>query len=379
MRLRTLVLREVFERKNQLATSFLAILLGITAIVAIKNVTFYSEKAVAKELDALGANILVLPKSSTLQDYYSSDVQGEEFPEEYVTTLATSGLKGLDNLSPKFSIPVEMAGRRFTLTGILPKSEFQAKAAWQGAGVFRPAGELRHGYRADSSGAGPGDARPSPGHRDSRGCGGPRRSGCGCCPENHGRQHDHPQGQALQCDGHPAGNGDGGRFPRLRPPAHGAGAGRQRWRAERHRDRRLLPGDLRWAGPEDQFAAAGRQGGHRHADRRYPDQDQPDDVEPVAGLPGDHRAGGRGEHRQLHVCERLRTEAGDRHPNGPGGGLFRGIAAVPAEGPAARVGRRDWRLHPRNGWRRSSLGPGSRECPCCRSHGWLAWPSASPS
>ena len=136
MQLRTLVLREVFERKNQLATSFLAILLGITAIVAIKNVTFYSEKAVAKELDALGANILVLPKSTTLQDYYSADMQGEEFPEEYVTTLATSGLKGLDNLSPKFSIPVEMAGRHFTLTGILPKSEFQAKAAWQGAGVF---------------------------------------------------------------------------------------------------------------------------------------------------------------------------------------------------------------------------------------------------
>ena len=141
MKLNILVWREIFERKNQLATSFLAILLGITAIVAIKNVTFYSEKAVAKELDALGANILILPKSVSLQDYYTADMQGDVFPEEYVERLTGSGLQGLDNLSPKLSIPVELVGKSFTLTGILPKSEFSAKASWQGAGIFgRPEG-----------------------------------------------------------------------------------------------------------------------------------------------------------------------------------------------------------------------------------------------
>ena len=141
MQLKHLVWRELFERKNQLATSFLAILLGIAVIVAIKNITVYSEKAVARELDALGANILVLPKSVSLSDYYSADMQGEEFPEEYLTRLTTSDLQGLDNLSPKLSLPVELGGKRFTLTGILPKQEFQAKAAWQGAGIFsRPEG-----------------------------------------------------------------------------------------------------------------------------------------------------------------------------------------------------------------------------------------------
>ncbi len=136
MQLRKLVWREMFERKNQLATSFIAILLGIAVVVAIKNITFYSQKAVARELDALGANILVLPKSVSIQDYYSADMQGEEFPEEYVMRLAMSDLQGLDNLSPKLSMPVEVQGRRFTLTGILPKSEFQAKAMWAGAGIF---------------------------------------------------------------------------------------------------------------------------------------------------------------------------------------------------------------------------------------------------
>ena len=141
MRLRTLVWRELFERKSQLATSFFAIMLGITAIVSIKNIIFYSEKAVARELDALGANILVLPKSASVQDYYSADMQDAEIPEEYVTRLVMSDLAGLDNLSPKLSVPVKLGGRDWTLTGILPKSEFQAKAAWGGAGIFsRPKG-----------------------------------------------------------------------------------------------------------------------------------------------------------------------------------------------------------------------------------------------
>lgn len=140
MNLRKLVWREMFERKNQLVTSFLAIMLGIAVVVSIKNITFYSEKAVAGQLDALGANILILPKSVSLQDYYSADMQSDEFPEEYVQRLALSELQGLDNLSPKLSVPVKLKNRGFTLTGILPKSEFQAKAMWAGAGIFsRPA------------------------------------------------------------------------------------------------------------------------------------------------------------------------------------------------------------------------------------------------
>lgn len=141
MRLTTLVWREIFERKNQLTTSFLAILLGITVIVSIKNITFYSEKAVARELDALGANVLILPKSASIQDYYSADFNAEEIPEEYVMRLVMSDIQGLDNLSPKLSIPVKVRNKDVTLTGILPKDEFQAKAAWAGAGIFsRPEG-----------------------------------------------------------------------------------------------------------------------------------------------------------------------------------------------------------------------------------------------
>jgi len=141
MKLRTLVWRELFERKSQMLTIFLGILMGITTVIAIKNITYYSEKAVARELDSLGANVLVLPKSVTLQDYYSADMHEEVIPEEYVMRLTMSDIQGVDNLSPKLCVPVELQGRNFALTGILPKNEFQAKAAWAGAGIFsRPIG-----------------------------------------------------------------------------------------------------------------------------------------------------------------------------------------------------------------------------------------------
>ncbi|WP_417747541.1 ABC transporter permease [Rosistilla oblonga] len=141
MNLKKLVWRELFERKSQMITIFVGILLGITTVIAIKNITYYSEMAVAREMDSLGANILVLPKSVTLQDYYSADIHNETIPEEYALRLTMSNLAGVDNLSPKLCVPVDLEGRQFTLTGILPKSEFQAKAAWGGAGIFsRPIG-----------------------------------------------------------------------------------------------------------------------------------------------------------------------------------------------------------------------------------------------
>jgi putative ABC transport system permease protein len=141
MNLRTLVWRELFERKSQMLTITVGILLGITTVIAIRNITHYSEKAVARELDSLGANVLILPKSVSLQDYYAADMHEEVIPEEYVMRLTMSDLQGVDNLSPKLCVPVELEGRNYSLTGILPKSEFQAKAAWAGAGIFsRPIG-----------------------------------------------------------------------------------------------------------------------------------------------------------------------------------------------------------------------------------------------
>jgi putative ABC transport system permease protein len=136
MRLHHLVWRELTVRRGQFATGLVAVLLGVAAVVGVHTVATHSEQAVKGEMEALGANILVLPKAAGVQDYYTADLNSRTMPEDYVGRIAMSGLAGVENLSPKLSLPVETTAGAATLTGILPKSEFQAKAAWAGAGLF---------------------------------------------------------------------------------------------------------------------------------------------------------------------------------------------------------------------------------------------------
>jgi putative ABC transport system permease protein len=136
MRFVHLVWQEIRQRPTAMLTGLLTIALGTAALVAIRNVTYFSERAVARELEALGANVLVLPKGATVQDYYSADLHGQTMPEQYVHQLSFSNLEGVENLSPKLCMPTQVRGRGAILTGILPQSEFQQKAVWQSANLF---------------------------------------------------------------------------------------------------------------------------------------------------------------------------------------------------------------------------------------------------
>ncbi len=134
----TLVWKEIRERPTAMLTGLLTIMLGVTALVAIRNVAFFTEKAVAQELESLGANVLVLPQGVTLQDYYSADLHGQTMPEQLVHQLSFSRLEGVEGLAPKLCVPARLNDRTVIVTGILPQSEFQAKAAWQSASLFSP-------------------------------------------------------------------------------------------------------------------------------------------------------------------------------------------------------------------------------------------------
>ena len=96
----------------------------------------FRRREVTRQLNQLGANILILPKSASLRDYYAADMNGQTLPEEHVSQIMLAGLTGVERLSPKLCVPAELEGQPVTLTGILPQSEFQAKAAWQTAALF---------------------------------------------------------------------------------------------------------------------------------------------------------------------------------------------------------------------------------------------------
>lgn len=136
MSLISLVWRELRERPSAMLTSTLAITLGVAALVAIRHVTVFSEREVGKQLQSLGANVLVLPKGATLQDYYTADLTDQTMPESHVSSILLANLDGVERLSPRLCVPAEVDGEEVTLTGILPQDEFKAKAAWQSVSLL---------------------------------------------------------------------------------------------------------------------------------------------------------------------------------------------------------------------------------------------------
>lgn len=133
---RTIILREIVQRKGRMISGLMAITLGIAVIVAIQSVTSVSRQVVAKKLDLLGANIMVLPQGATVDDYYTADVDAPTFPEEYVERIATSMIPGVDNMSPKLSRRIMINGSSVILTGILPMKELASKPIWQASGLM---------------------------------------------------------------------------------------------------------------------------------------------------------------------------------------------------------------------------------------------------
>lgn len=137
MTLRTIVWKEMWQRPSAVATCVLAILLGVAALVAIRHITVFSEQEVGRQLQALGANILVLPQGASLQNYYAADQNGLTLPEERATEIMLASLAGVERLSPRLCVPINLEGRPLTLVGILPQSEFQAQAAWGSVTMFQ--------------------------------------------------------------------------------------------------------------------------------------------------------------------------------------------------------------------------------------------------
>ena len=136
MTMSTMIWKELKERPTALIASLLAIILSVTALVAIRNVTIFSEQEVAGKLDELGANVLILPQGVTLQDYYAADMHQETIPEEHVAELALAGLTGVEAITPKLCVPTKVDDQDVILTGILPQSEIQKMNAWSGGGML---------------------------------------------------------------------------------------------------------------------------------------------------------------------------------------------------------------------------------------------------
>lgn len=135
MNLFNLAWKELLHRKVQLITGMIVIVLGVAVIVGIRTFSVASKKAIAINMDNLGANIMVLPKNISVDNYYSADINAALMPESYVEKLMTSTLPGMDNMSPKLSRRILVGDQNVVLTGILPQNEIASKPLWQKGGI----------------------------------------------------------------------------------------------------------------------------------------------------------------------------------------------------------------------------------------------------
>ena len=127
----SLIWTEMIRRPGPSITALVVVALGVSALVAVESVASSSEQKINGQMQQLGANILVLPKEVSLQDYYAADTHGKSIPEEYVSRIALAQLTGVEELSPKLTIDCEWDSTPVVLTGILPRTEFYKKSSWQ--------------------------------------------------------------------------------------------------------------------------------------------------------------------------------------------------------------------------------------------------------
>ncbi|MEM7312618.1 MAG: FtsX-like permease family protein [Planctomycetota bacterium] len=130
MNFRTLTWKEMVRRPGQALIALFVVALGVSALVAVDSVVSSSETKIAGQMRQLGANILVLPEGVTLQDYHAADSHGKSLPEEYVTRIALAQKVGVEELAPKLSVAGELNGQSTIVVGILPRTEFYKKSAW---------------------------------------------------------------------------------------------------------------------------------------------------------------------------------------------------------------------------------------------------------
>lgn len=120
MKINMLLYEELRQRKVRLATSILVVLLATSVIVSVQSISRSSRRAVIKQIQSIGANTFVLPRSLSMVSYYSADFGGSGMPESYFYKLAGSGLVKRENVQAKLCSRIAIDGQQPILTGVLP-------------------------------------------------------------------------------------------------------------------------------------------------------------------------------------------------------------------------------------------------------------------
>ena len=137
MNLRTIALNNLRRRKARLAFLVMGLLVGIATVVTLISLTESLTMEAEHKIDSFGANILVTPASDDLSlSYGGVTVGGVSVNPEPIREGDLAGIGSIPNarniaaVAPKVLGTVEVGERRVVMMGVDPEIEFGLKRWW---------------------------------------------------------------------------------------------------------------------------------------------------------------------------------------------------------------------------------------------------------
>jgi putative ABC transport system permease protein len=141
-----LLLREIQHRKLNFLLGLLSVVAAVSLVVAVLTASEASQRETVRLMRDMGFNILVVPRSVDMADFWSDGFAKADMPEDYVDKLAKSKRVRVQHLVARLQKKVEWRRRPVLLTGVLPEVQMRYRATKSPMGLTIPKGTVYVGY-----------------------------------------------------------------------------------------------------------------------------------------------------------------------------------------------------------------------------------------
>jgi len=142
MRLKDISISNLRRRKGKVFFLTLGLTIGITTVVTLLTITRMMNEDISNKLDALGANIIILPQSDDLSlSYGGMSLGGVAFDTQTLKDADVPKIRQIEvrenvsTISPKIIGVVQIEGKKVPLMGVLFQEETRLKRWWKVRGT----------------------------------------------------------------------------------------------------------------------------------------------------------------------------------------------------------------------------------------------------
>ncbi len=138
MRLSDVIWSNLRRRRGRMVLLVLGLVLGVGTVVALMAITATLQEDVANKMDQFGANVLIVPRSSSLSlSYGGLTVAAASYDVGELTLADLERIRTIKNarnisvVAPKLLSAVQIAGRPVLVAGVRFADELRLKQWWQ--------------------------------------------------------------------------------------------------------------------------------------------------------------------------------------------------------------------------------------------------------